>query len=110
MAYNIELADRVREHVESESGFCEMKMFGGIAFLINGNMAVGASSKGGLMLRVDPKDTESLLRRPEAEPFEMRGRAMSGWLHVRATAETADDALAEWIAHGVRYARSLPAK
>ena len=110
MAYDPQLADRVRDLVESESGLTEKKMFGGLSFLINGNLAVGASSKGGLLLRVNPTETEELLTRPDAGPFEMRGREMSGWLHVHATAETSDDQLAEWVGHGVRYARSLPAK
>ena len=110
MAYDTSLADRVRELVETESGLTEKKMFGGLSFLINGNMAVGASSKGGLLLRVNPKDTEELLTRPAAGPFEMRGREMSGWIHVHATAETGDEELADWVDHGVRYARSLPAK
>ena len=110
MAYDTQLADRVRELVENEAGLSEKKMFGGISFLINGNMAVGASSTGGLLLRVNPKDTDELLTRPNAGPFEMRGREMSGWIHVHATAGTADDELAEWVGHGVRYARLLPSK
>ena len=110
MAYDQELADRVREHVEPENGLTEKRMFGGLAFLINGNMAVSASSKGGLMLRVDPAEIETLLQEPHAQPFEMRGREMTGWLRVAVDAETPDDELAQWIHRGVSYARSLPAR
>jgi TfoX/Sxy family transcriptional regulator of competence genes len=108
MAHDQELADRVREHVEHEPGFTEKKMFGGIAFLINGRMAVGASSKGGLMLRIDPADTESLLRDPRARPFEMRGRELNGWLRIDVDAQIDDAELASWIRRGIDYARSLP--
>ncbi len=110
MAYDQELADRVREHVEHEKGLTEKRMFGGLAFLINGNMAVSASSRGGLLLRVDPAETESLLRLPHASPFEMRGREMNGWLFIDANSTTADDELVRWIDRGVGYARSLPPK
>jgi len=110
MAYDEELADRVREHVEPEKGLTAKRMFGGLAFLINGNMAVSASSKGGLLLRVDPADTERLLGEPRARPFEMRGREMNGWLHIDADASVPDDELAQWIRIGVTYARSLPPK
>jgi TfoX/Sxy family transcriptional regulator of competence genes len=110
MAYDQELADLVREHVEHEKGLTEKRMFGGLAFLINGNMAVSASSKGGLLLRVDPAETESLLQQPRARPFEMRGREMSGWLHIDADASVPDDELAQWVRVGVTYARSLPPK
>lgn len=110
MSYDTELADRVREHVEHETGLTEKRVFGGLAFLINGNMAVSASSKGGLLLRVDPADTENLLREPGARPFEMRGREMTGWLHIEATGQTDDDELDRWIKRGVGYARSLPRK
>ena len=110
MAYDQELADRIREHVEQEKGLTEKRMFGGLAFLINGKTAVSASSNGGLLLRVDPTDTDALLREPHARPFQMRGREMNGWLHVDANAMTPDDELARWIGRGVGYARSLPPK
>ena len=110
MAYDQELADRVREHVEHEKGLTEKRMFGGLAFLINGNMAVSASGKGGLLLRVDPAETESLLREPHASRFEMRGREMNGWLHLDANALATDDELGRWIRRGVTYAKSLPPK
>ena len=110
MAYDEELADRVRAHVEQESGLTEKRMFGGLALLINGHMAVSASSKGGLMVRIDPADTETLLREPNARPFEMRGREMDGWLRIDVDAEAGDDELTPWIRRGVAYARSLPPK
>ncbi len=110
MSYDEELADRVRAHVEQESGLTEKRMFGGLAFLVNGNMAVAASSKGGLMLRVDPDQLESLLQEPGAEPFEMRGREMKGWLRINADARTPDEDLLKWVGRGVDYAKSLPAK
>lgn len=110
MAYDEELADRVRAHVEQERGLTEKRMFGGLAFLINGHMAVSASGQGGLMVRIDPADTETLLREPHARPFEMRGREMDGWLRIDVDAEAGDDELAPWIRRGVAYARSLPPK
>ncbi len=110
MAYDQELADRVREQVEHEKGLTEKKMFGGLAFLINGHMAVSAGNKGGLMLRVDPADMETLLREPQARPFEMRGREMNGWLRIDVNSLSSDEELASWIRRGVDYARSLPAK
>ena len=110
MAYDEELADRVRAHVEQERGLTEKRMFGGLAFLINGHMAVSASGQGGLMVRIDPADTETLLREPNARPFEMRGREMDGWLRVDVDASAGDDELAPWIRRGVAYARSLSPK
>jgi hypothetical protein len=110
MAYDEELADRVRQVVQDEPGLTERKMFGGLAFLVNGNMAVSASSKGGLLLRVDPADTESLVSGPKVGRFEMRGREMDGWLHVAAEAVGTDDELRWWVRLGVSYARSLPPK
>jgi hypothetical protein len=110
MAYDAELADRLRgllagEHPE------EKRMFGGLAFLIGGNMSVSASREGGLLLRVDPDQTEALLAEPGAYEFEMRGRGpMKGWLRVTAEAVDDDDALAGWVARSVSYARSLPVK
>jgi hypothetical protein len=85
-------------------------MFGGLAFLIQGNMAVSASSQGGLLLRVDPAETESLVSEPQVRRFEMRGREMDGWLRVDAEAIGTDDDLRRWVSHGVNYARSLPRK
>lgn len=110
MAYDVALADRIREVVQAESGVTERRMFGGLTFLVHGNMAVSASSKGGLLLRIDPADSESLLRAPHAHRFEMRGRHMDGWLRVDAAALGTDDELQRWVSHGVTYARSLPPK
>lgn len=110
MAYDEELAERIRHVVEGEPGLSEKKMFGGLAFLIGGNMAAAASSKGGILLRVDPDQTETLLAEPHVDRFEMSGRSMNGWLRVDLPAvETADD-LERWVGYGVAYARSLPAK
>jgi TfoX/Sxy family transcriptional regulator of competence genes len=109
MAYDEELADRVRARVEREQGLTEKKMFGGLAFLINGHMAVSASSRGGLLLRVDPAETEKLLQEPNTGPFEMRGREMVGWLHLDASG-LSEAELDLWVARGVSYAKSLPVK
>jgi len=110
MTYDAALADRVRELVLGEPGLSEKRMFGGLAFLVNGNMAVSASSKGGLLLRVDPAETEALVADPLAERFVMRGREMDGWLRVDVDAEASEQELERWVATGVAYARSLPAK
>ena len=85
-------------------------MFGGLAFLIGGNMSVGASGQGGLMVRVDPADTDALVRRPHSRPFEMRGRAMKGWLRVDVEGLRTRRQLEPWVRRGVEYARSLPPK
>lgn len=110
MAYDEELAERIRAIVQGEEGLTEKKMFGGLAFLVNGNLSVSASGQGGLLLRVDPELTDELLDRPHAELFVMRGRAMDGWLRVDPAGLGGDDELARWVAHGVAYARSLPPK
>lgn len=110
MAYDDELAKRIREVVKGERGLTEKRMFGGLAFLISGNMAVSASSRGGLMLRVDPAQTESLVSEPQVRRFEMRGREMDGWLRVDREALKTDDALRRWVSRGVARARSLPPK
>jgi TfoX/Sxy family transcriptional regulator of competence genes len=110
MAYDEDLANRIRELVASEPGLTEKKMFGGLAFLIGGNMSVSASGQGGLLLRVDPAQTETLLAEPHAEAFVMRGRAMDGWLRVAPEGVRTKRELQRWVARGVAYARSLPAK
>src|SRR5207253_420573 len=109
MAYDEELANRVREHVHSESGLTEKKMFGGLAFLINGNMAVSASGQGGLLLHVDKGETEALVAAPEASRMVMRGKEMDGWLRV-AVDHLDDKAFRTWVKRGVSYAKSLPPK
>ncbi len=110
MAYDEELAERVREALEGERGVVEKKMFGGLAFLIGGHMAVTVSRAGGLMMRCDPAETEALLAQPHTEPFEMRGREMNGWVRVSSRGVEADDDLAAWVERGVALARSLPPK
>ena len=110
MAYDEDLARRIRELVEDEPGLTEQKMFGGLAFLINGNMSVSASGQGGLLLRVDPEQTDALLAEPHAEPFVMRGRPMDGWLRVDPAGLANDEDLRRWVAAGVGYARTLPPK
>lgn len=110
MAYDEALADRLREALQGERGLTEKRMFGGLAFMINGNMAVSASSKGGLLLRVDPAETDTLVKEPHVGPFEMRGRAMDGWLRIDADAVKTAKQLRRWASVGVAYARSLPSK
>jgi TfoX/Sxy family transcriptional regulator of competence genes len=108
--YDRELADRLRLSLGGEPGVSEKAMFGGLAFLVHGNMAVAASSDGGLMVRVEPGETEWLLQEPGARRFSMRGREMDGWLLVEAAVLEDDGALRSWIDRGVAYARSLPPK
>jgi TfoX/Sxy family transcriptional regulator of competence genes len=110
VAYDEDLANRLREIVGRERGLTEKRMFGGLAFLINGNMAVSASGRGGLLVRVDPDDTDTLVKRPHAGPFVMRGRAMDGWLRVDAEGVRTKRQLESWARRGVGYARSLPKK
>ena len=110
VAYDEDLAERIREAVAGEDGLTEKRMFGGLAFLINGNMAVSASGQGGLLLRIDPAQTERLVRAPHARRFEMRGREMDGWLRIDPDALGTDADLTRWVTLGVTYARSLPPK
>lgn len=110
MAYDEDLANRIRELLSAEEGVVEKRMFGGLAFLIGGHMSVSASGQGGLLVRVDPGQTESLLAKPATEPFVMRGRPMDGWLRVAPEGVTTKRGLAPWVRLGVSYARSLPAK
>jgi hypothetical protein len=110
VAYDEDLANRIREIVQDEPGLAEKRMFGGLAFLINGNMAVSASGQAGLLLRVDPTETPTLVKRPEASRFQMRGREMDGWLRIDPAGLATKRQLSTWVARGVSYARSLPAK
>jgi hypothetical protein len=110
LAYDDDLANRIRELLGGEPDVTEMRMFGGLAFLIGGNMAVAASGQGGLMVRSHPEDTGALLAKPHARPFEMRGRELQGWLRVDAEGLRTKRQLAPWVTRGVAYARSLPAK
>jgi len=110
VAYDEELADRLRELIAGEAGLTEQRMFGGLAFLIGGNMAVAASGQGGLLVRVDPTESDSLLSTTKARPMEMRGRAMRGWLHLDGADVRTKRQLASWVKRGTTYARSLPPK
>ena len=110
MAYDEELADRIREVVQGEPGLSEKRMFGGLAFLVHGNMAVSASSHGGLLLRIDPGQAESLVDQQHVRRFEMRGREMDGWLHVDVELLETSEELGRWVNHGITYARSLAPK
>jgi TfoX/Sxy family transcriptional regulator of competence genes len=110
MAYDEDLANRIRELIGTEDGVVEKKMFGGLAFLIGGHMSVSVSGRGGLLLRVEPDQTETLLGKPHARRFEMRGREMDGWLRVDAEGVRTKRQLERWVARGVAYARSLPPK
>jgi TfoX/Sxy family transcriptional regulator of competence genes len=105
-----ELADRIRALLGDRAGLTEKTMFGGLSFLIGGNMAIAASGQGGILVRVDPEESDELVATTPAELMEMRGRSMTGWLRVD-TANVADDAtLGEWVERGAGYAASLPPK
>ena len=108
MAHDPELAQRLRGLLDGEQGLTEKRMFGGVAFLLDGHMAVCAGNDGGLMVRVDPARTEALLEHRGAEPTVMRGRPMRGWLDVEG--EIDDAALQGWVDEGVSYVRALPPK
>lgn len=110
VAYDEELADRIRELIGTESGLTEQKMFGGLAFLIGGNMAVAVSGQGGILVRVDPADSDALVATTNARIMEMRGRGMKGWLRVDADDVRTKADLKKWVERGAAYARSLPAK
>ncbi len=110
VAYDDDLASRVRDLIAGEPDVTEKRMFGGLAFLIGGNMSVGVSGQGGLMVRVEPGDTDALVTKPHARSFEMRGRAVEGWLRVDAEGLRTKRQLEPWVRRGVAYARSLPPK
>jgi TfoX/Sxy family transcriptional regulator of competence genes len=110
MAYDEELAARIRELIKSERGVMEKKMFGGLAFLVNGNMSVAASGQGGLLVRVDPDESDALVQKAGVEMMEMRGRQMAGWLRVDGGAVRTKKQLTVWVERGVAFARSLPPK
>lgn len=110
MAYDVELAQRVRELLAYEPDIVEQKMFGGLSFLVGGHLAVGVSGSGGLLMRSEPQETAELLTQPFVAPFVMRGRAMSGWVRVAAEGVADDEELRRWVEAGVGYARSLPPK
>jgi TfoX/Sxy family transcriptional regulator of competence genes len=110
MAYDEDLADRIRELLGALKGVEEKRMFGGLAFLVNGNMSVAASGRGGLMVRVPPTETDSLLSRRHVEPMVMAGRETRGWLRVSADGVKTKRQLRSWVTRGVDYAKSLPPK
>lgn len=110
VAYDEKLAERIRELIGRERGLTEQKMFGGLAFLIGGNMAIAASGQGGLLVRVDPDESDELVKRTSADVMVMRGREMRGWLRVDSNDVRTKAQLAKWVERGRGYARSLPAK
>ena len=110
MAYDERLAERIRDVVHGHPGISERKMFGGLAFLLNGNMAVAAGSKGALMVRVDADDAQGLLGAPGVERMEMGGRRLKGWLLVASEALSDDAELRRWVSHGLDYAAGLDPK
>ena len=110
MAYDEDLANRIRELLADEDAVTEKKMFGGLAFLLNGNMAVSASGQGGLLVRLDPADTDAALARPHAARMEMGGRTMGGWIRVAPEGVDTGGELASWVERGVGFAKTLPPK
>jgi TfoX/Sxy family transcriptional regulator of competence genes len=110
MAYDEHLADRLRDLLADQDAVTEKKMFGGLAFLLNGNMSVSASRGGGLLVRIDPDDADAALARPYVTPMEMRGRALDGWILVAPEALKTKRELAAWVKRGVAFAKTLPAK
>ena len=108
MAYDEDLADRIRELVAGEKGLTEQKMFGGLAFLIGGNMAVAASGQGGVLVRVDPDASDELVATTPASLMEMRGRSMRGWLRVEVDDVSTEAELAAWVERGTAYAPIAP--
>ena len=111
MAYDEDLANRIREQLADEEGaITEKKMFGGLAFLLHGNMAVSASGQGGLLVRVDPAESDEAVARPHAALMEMGGRTMEGWVRVAPDGVKSQPDLASWVERGVAYARKLPPK
>jgi TfoX/Sxy family transcriptional regulator of competence genes len=110
MAYDEELADRIREQLTGEDGVGEKKMFGGLAFLVNGHMCVAASGQGGLLARVDPAGDDDALAQPHAEAMVMRGRPMDGWIRVAPEGVASESDLRSWVERGLAYVRTLPPK
>jgi TfoX/Sxy family transcriptional regulator of competence genes len=110
MAYDVELADRIRALAAGTPGLSEKSMFGGLAFLVRGSMAIAASGEGGVLVRVDPAESDRLVAETAATPAVMRGREMSGWLRVADDHLDDDTELAAWVGRGITYAASLPPK
>ena len=110
MPYDEDLAHRLRELLAGEDAITEKKMFGGLAFLLHGNMCVSASRNGGLLARIDPADTEAALARPHVALMEMRGRTMDGWITVAPEGLKTKRDLAAWVKRSVAFAKTLPPK
>jgi TfoX/Sxy family transcriptional regulator of competence genes len=110
MAYDEELAHRVREQLADEDGVTEKAMFGGLAFLLQGNMAVTVSSRGGLMVRVGAEGAADALARPHTKQIEMRGRPMTGWIHVAGEGVRTKRQLGPWVRRGLQFTRTLAPK
>jgi hypothetical protein len=110
VAYDEDLANRLRELLGDEDGISEQKMFGGLAFLIHGNMSVSASGRGGLLVRINPAETDAALARPHVALMKMGGRSMDGWITVAPEGLKTKRELASWVKRGVGYARTLPPK
>lgn len=110
VAYDEELAHRIRGVLSEESGLTERAMFGGLGFMLDGHMAVAAGSGGSLMVRVDPDESDELVDGVAITLMEMRGRKMRGWLLVESSATADDDVLAQWVGRGVAFVRALPLK
>ena len=110
MPYDRDLAERIRALVADEPELAEKEMFGGLAFLVGGNMAVAASGRGGLLVRADPDETDALVATQGVRLFEMGGRSMRGWLSVDDDQLQTAETLAAWVGRGLSFARSLPAK
>ena len=108
MAYDRDLANRLREALAGEEGVTEKAMFGGLAFLVGGHMAISASGQGGVLVRIDPERSAQALASPHASPMEMRGRSMAGWIRVAPEGVRTARQLGPWVRRGVVYARSLP--
>ncbi len=109
MAYDLTLAERIRKRLQRQSGLSEKKMFGGIGFLLNGNMCCGVLGKE-MIIRLDPEEGEKALQVPDTRVFDFSGRPMKGWILVHAKGVTTDAKLNSWVDQAVKYARSLPAK
>ena len=110
MPYDEDLAERIRDLLADEPSLTEKKMFGGVAFLVGGNMAVAASGEGRLLVRLDPAESDALVSSSQARPMEMRGRAIRGWVRVDVAGVGTKDQLGRWVERGVAFARSLPPK
>ena len=110
MAYDENLAERIRSLALDEPDMTEKKMFGGLGFILDGNMAFAASSTGGLMVRIPPDDVDRLTAQPGVERFEMKGRTMNGWLHIDPAQLTEDQQLSKWMEIGIDFASTLPPK